>query len=189
MTHFQATNQALLQLAVDSLARAPHFTPEETRSRTEAVISAVMAFLPTEPVQTMLATQAAGHHFTLLDTFRELTSNAPTGNVSVRLRAITTQQTKVMLMLVRELRAVRKDMIAAAEAEQQAHAAAAVQTAPDPEPEPPADEQAQTDSAIFAAHAADYEAALADLQAALEEARALDKPSARTARRHLELIN
>ena len=242
MTYFQSTNQALLQMAVEALATAPHFTQAQIKMRTEAVINAIMAFLPTEPVQTMLASQAVGQHFIQLDTFKEIINRALADTMSVRMRTITTQQTKMTLALVKELRIVRKDMFAIAKAEEEARAAASKAHAPAPEaaqapaeaeqpaaplpaaplpgvprpaaalpavlqpavPRPAAPRTAEprhaaprpaeprhaaagapipdyVDDATFAQHMADYKKALADLEATLEEARALDKPSAREA--------
>src|SRR5258706_11119308 len=117
MSPFEASSRALIQLAVDSLASAPHFTPAEKKTRTEAVICLIMAFLPTDPVQTMLASQAVGHHFTLLDTFREINNRALDDTISVRMRMMTAMGTRMTLALVRELRVVRKHHIAAVQTE------------------------------------------------------------------------
>ena len=180
VTHFQTTNQALMLLAVESLATAPHFTEAQKKMRTEAVINAIMAFLPAEPVQTMLASQGVGHHFILLDTFREITNRALPDTMSLRLRSISGMQTKMTLALVKELRVVRKEMQAADAAERASLAAEAAQAEAPPQAEPEINDDA------FAAHAAEYEEVLAALSTTLEEARTLDKPAAEKAVRHLE---
>src|SRR6185312_4895315 len=118
MTPFEATSSALIQLAVESLASAPHFTAAQKKLRSDAVICLIMAFLPTEPVQTMLASQVVGHHFTLLDTFREINHRAMTDVNSTRMRQVSVMQTRSALSLVQELRIVRKHHFAAVQAEQ-----------------------------------------------------------------------
>ena len=47
-----------------------------------------MAFLPSEPVQTMLASQAVGQHMMVLDTFRDIQHRSLSENGSVRLRMV-----------------------------------------------------------------------------------------------------
>src|SRR6185312_1211027 len=124
MSLFENTSSSLIQLAIECLASGSHFTAAQKKIRTEAVVCAIMAFLPSEPVQTMLASQAVGHHFTVMDTFREIDVRALTETGSVRMRVASATQTRMMLALVREIRIVRKHHIAAVEAEQTAIRAA-----------------------------------------------------------------
>jgi hypothetical protein len=195
MSLFEATSTALIKLAVESLASAPHYTQAEKKTRTEAVVCAIMAFLPFEPVQTMLASQAVGHHFTLMDTFREINNRAMPDTLSVRMRMVTSMQTRMTLALVKELRVVRKEALAVAEADRAVGAPvaqgpeAATPLAPMVEstrPEPPSAGEPTADDATFKAHILAFQEALAATQATLEEARALDKPTAARANSHLE---
>jgi hypothetical protein len=119
--HFQATNTALIRLAVEAFATAPHFTAAEQKNRSEAVICGIMAFLPSEPVQTMLASQAVGQHLLALDTIREVFNRSLTENASIRMRAAAAMCTRSTLALVREIRVVRAGHLAAALADQVAH--------------------------------------------------------------------
>ena len=137
VTHFQSTCQALIQVTVEALATAPHFTQAQKKTRTAAVVDLIMAFLPTEPIQVMLASQAVGHHLSLMDTFQQIHNRALADAISVKMRTISTMETRMTLALARELRIVRKDMIAAAQEERTAERTAgrtaeqtAEQTAP-----------------------------------------------------------
>ena len=136
---FQETNQSLIMMAVDALASAPHFTQIQKDTRAKAVANAVMAFRPAEPVQAMLAIQGVGHHFTLLDTFKEIANRPMPDSLPQRLLAITTSQTKTTLALIRELRIVRKESIATAIDAQTALTDPAPPAEPSPVP-PAADE-------------------------------------------------
>ena len=199
IAHFQSTCQSLIQITVEALASSPHHTQAQRKVRTEAVVNSVMAFLPTEPIQVMLASQAVGHHLSLMDTFQQIHNRALADNISVKMRTISAVETRMTLALVREVRRVRKEMIAVAQAER---AAAPVTPPPAPvEPPAPAAEppavQTETpqpraadtvDDATFAAHITDYENALLALEETLNEARALDKPTAAAAEAHLAPI-
>lgn len=132
-THFHTTCGDLIKLAVESLASARYLTAAQQRSRGQAVVNTIMAFMPSEPVQVMLASQAAGHHFSLMDTFQQIHDRSLTAGISVRMRAISAMETRMTLALVRELRTVRREMLAAAQAERLAMAAST-----DPVSEPPA---------------------------------------------------
>ena len=220
IAHFQKACQALIQQAVEALASSPHLTQAQRNVRAEAVVSAIMAFLPTEPVQVMLASQAVGHHLGVMDTFQQIHNRALADGISVKMRSISIGETRMMLLLVHELRRVRKEMTTAAEAEredrpaQPAAAAAAkpvarpiaaptavevpvrapAPVAASPAAPPPsladirraAEEVGDTE---FAAHIADFEKALTDMAESLEEARALDKPTAAAANGHLVAID
>ena len=120
IAHFQKACQALIQQAVEALASSPHLTQAQRNVRAEAVVSAIMAFLPTEPLQVMLASQAVGHHLGVLDTFQQIHNRALADGISVKMRSISIGETRMMLMLVQELRRVRKEMIAVARSEQEA---------------------------------------------------------------------
>ena len=164
ITHFQSTCQALIQLTVEALATAPHFTQAQKKIRTEAVVNLIMAFLPTEAIQVMLASQATGHHFSLMDTFQQIHNRALADGISVKMRTISTMETRMTLALSKELRIVRKDMIAAAQAERMvARTAPAEQPVEQPTeppapvvtPEPPAPVQKPDAAAPLAAQTAD----------------------------------
>jgi hypothetical protein len=178
VAHFQSTCQALIQLTVEALATAPHLTQAQQKTRTEAVVNAIMAFLPTEPVQVMLASQAVGHHLSLMDTFQQIQHRALPDAVSVKMRSVALAETRAMLALVKELRVVRKEMIAAAQAERS--------TAPAPAPEPPMAEIAEETAA--ATHTAAFETALTALDTTLREAPMLDRKTATAAHAHLAAI-
>ena len=49
----------------------------------------IMAFLPSDPVQTMLASQAVGQHLLVLDTFREIQVRSLSENGSLRSVSVT----------------------------------------------------------------------------------------------------
>jgi hypothetical protein len=106
-THFKAANTSLIRLAVEAMASAPYLTAAEKQMRSEAVICGIMAFLPSEPVQTMLASQAVGQHLLALDTFREAFNRSLTENASVRMRTAAAMCTRSTLSLMREIRVVR----------------------------------------------------------------------------------
>jgi hypothetical protein len=156
MTPFEATSQSVIELAVRSLASAPHFTAAERKTRTEAVVCAIMAFLPFEPVQTMLASQAVGHHVSLMDTFEEINGRAMSQSMSLATRKVSIAQTRIVLKLVDKLGEVRRDMLAAAEAERVAMQALAnaaeLQKAEAPPPSTP-DSQASRGKAGTTAEA------------------------------------
>ena len=113
IAHFLTANQDLLKIAADALASAPHFTEAETKSRREAVVHAIMAFLPTEPVQTMLASQAVGYHLSVMEGFREINATSLSPAMAARARMVAVAQTRTVLQVVRELRIVRKGALAA----------------------------------------------------------------------------
>ena len=117
IAHFQQSCQALITMAVEALTSSPHLTPAQRKIHGEAVVCAIMAFLPTEPLQVMLASQAAGHHFGVLDTFTQILNRSLADGISVKMRTISIGETRMTLALVRELRRVRKEMIAEAKAE------------------------------------------------------------------------
>ena len=120
IAHFQQSCQALIALAVEAFASSPHLTAAQRKVRAEAVVSAIMAFLPTEPVQVMLASQAVGHHLGVLDTFQQVFNRALADGISVKLRSISIGGTRMTLSLTGELRRVRKEMIAVARQEREA---------------------------------------------------------------------
>ena len=64
---FQATNTDLLRHAADCLSSAPHLTAAERQSRWSASVHTIMAFLPTEPRQTMFASEAVGLHMSVME--------------------------------------------------------------------------------------------------------------------------
>ena len=140
IAHFQQSCQALIALAVEAFATAPHLTAAQRKVRAEAVVSAIMAFLPTEPVQVMLASQAVGHHLGVLDTFQQIFNRALADGISVKMRSISIGETRMTTSLVRELRRVRKEMITVALAEREAMDARRM-AAPEPVVEAPAVEQ------------------------------------------------
>jgi hypothetical protein len=123
---FQATNTAIIRLAVESFTSAPGLTATQKQQRSEAVVCGIMAFLPSEPVQTMLASQAMGHHLLFLDTFQEIFNRGVTENASARLRSAAAICTRSTLSLLREMRLVKTQHLAGLRAEQalaDAHAA------------------------------------------------------------------
>ena len=165
----------------------------------------------------MLASQTAGHHLSVLDTFQQILNRALADGISVKMRAISIGETRTMLALTRELRRVRKEMIAIAEAERDTMAVRPI-AASEPRPEPPVEAPpveaplaeaplapqpsavpppslagirhaaAAADGTEFAAHIADFENAMTAVQQTLEEARALDKRTATRANGHLAAV-
>ena len=91
---FEAGSASLIRLAVESLTSDPSLTPEQARTRGEAVVCAIMAFLPSEPVQTMLASQAVGQHMMVLDTFRDIQRRSLSENGAIRMRMIACTLTR-----------------------------------------------------------------------------------------------
>ena len=124
---FLASNGSVLKVTIDSIAIAPHFTQAEQNIRADAASNLIMAFVPTNPVMTMVACQIAGHHFAAMDTFRELNCRALTENGSIRMRMTTATQSRVIMALIGEMRRSRKDHAVALAAEQ-ATAPATAQT-------------------------------------------------------------
>ena len=104
---FEAGSASLIRLAVESLTSDPSLTPEQARTRGEAVVCAIMAFLPSEPVQTMLASQAVGQHMMVLDTFRDIQRRSLSENGAIRMRMIAGTLTRTTLSLIREIRVTR----------------------------------------------------------------------------------
>ena len=122
---FEAGSASLIRLAVESLTSDPSLTPEQARTRGEAVVCAIMAFLPSEPVQTMLASQAVGQHMMVLDTFRDIQNRSLSENGAVRMRMIASTLTRTTLSLIREIRVTRAAHRAAVLEERQAQRARA----------------------------------------------------------------
>jgi hypothetical protein len=151
-----AANQSLLQYAADSLGPSPNLTEAERKIRGEAVTDAITAFLPDDPLQTMLASEAIGFHLSIMDGFREINSLPMTRAESSRARMVAVAQTKMVLALVRELRIARKDALAAVEPESAA---------------------AQADAA-FQVSLGEFQSAYADTLATLEQVRPLDPETA-----------
>ena len=104
---FEASSTALIRLAVEALASDPALTPAQAQVRGEAVVCGIMAFLPSDPVQTMLASQAVGQHLLVLDTFREIQVRSLSENGSLRMRLAAGTLTRTTLSLMRELRVTR----------------------------------------------------------------------------------
>ena len=176
IAHFQQSCQALIALAVEAFATSPHLTAAQRKIRSEAVVSAIMAFLPTEPVQVMLASQAVGHHLGVLDTFQQIFNRALADGISVKMRSISIGETRMTLSLTSELRRVRKEMIAVAQMEREAMDArrmatpAPVVAAPvveSPAVEPPPPEAMPFETPAAAAPAA-LPPSLADIRLAAE---------------------
>ena len=143
---FLASNGSVLKVTIDSIAIAPHFTQAEQNIRADAASNLIMAFVPTNPVMTMVACQIAGHHFAAMDTFRELNCRALTENGSVRMRMTTVAQSRVVMALIGEMRRARKEHAVALAAEQattpkpaqtQAQTQAPTQAPPPPTPTAP----------------------------------------------------
>lgn len=164
MSVFDAASTAMIRAAIDSLTSAPGFTKEQQKARSEAVVCGIMAFLPSDPVQTMLASLAVAQHFALLDTFRALNAGGPDER---GLRASSVAQTRVILSLVKELRLVRKDMHAARDSE---HASG----------------PAGGEDPAFTAHADRVEEAVSATAETLKAAPALDRATAARAAAQLE---
>ena len=197
---FLASNGAVLKVTIDSIAIAPHFTQAEQNIRADAASNLIMAFVPTNPVMTMVACQIAGHHFAAMDTFRELNCRALTENGSVRMRMTTVAQSRVVMALIGEMRRARKEHAVALAAEQATTPKPAQTRAPTPQASPPPTPTrtaqptpqpaappvshpagplaARSPNPAEIAHLAEYQQAYRDTLAVLEEARALDKPAA-----------
>jgi hypothetical protein len=135
-THFKAANTSLIRLAVEAMASAPYLTAAEKQMRSEAVSCGIMAFLPSEPVQTMLASQAVGQHLLALDTFREAFNRSLTENASVRMRTAAAMCTRSTLSLMREIRVVRLGHHAAVVADKVAREEHEARLAREAAPEP-----------------------------------------------------
>ncbi len=212
MNQFFASNGALLKVTVDSLAISPNFSAAEQKIRADAATNLIMAFVPQNAVMTMLASQIIGHHFMLLDTFKKIDTRALTENESIRMRVVSTAQTRVLLSLCQEIRDTRKEhsvMVAADQAARAAQASPPAATAPaqttpaftqavksapaaaNPNPlharpyPTRAPKPGQADPVALPAAALQdnrllesYEQAYAATIAVLEQARALDRPTA-----------
>lgn len=200
---FLASNGAVLKVTIDSIAIAPHFTQAEQNIRADAASNLIMAFVPTNPVMTMVACQIAGHHFAAMDTFRELNCRALTENGSIRMRMTTVAQSRVVMALIGEMRRARKEHAVALAAEQATTPKPAQTRAPTPQASPPPTPTrtaqptpqpaappvshpagplaARSPNPAEIAHLAEYQQAYRDTLAVLEEARALDKPGTSSA--------
>ncbi len=114
---FVAANGALVQLLTGAVATTPGLSRDDANQRAQIAIGCLMGFLPLNPVMTMLASQAVGHHFLMLDTLKETTDRPGIDAASERLRKLGIAETRVMLSLMKELRIARKEHIAMVEAE------------------------------------------------------------------------
>lgn len=112
-------------------------TIENKREMTDVVVNGVMSFLPTDPLQIMLASQAVGHHLDLLDGMCALNSGTLTPHQTARARASTIAQSRVMLAMVRECRIVRKERLTLMAADREAARAAAEAKPEAPAPDTP----------------------------------------------------
>ena len=141
----------------------------EKKTRADAVTGAIGAFRPTEPVQTMLASQVVGHHLILLDTFRDIVERG----ASTRPQSTGAMQTRMTIALIKELRIVRAESLAEGNAPAQT--------------KPPAPAVKPRSSApVLTKPPFNHEQALADLKVALGDAMLLDKPEAQDVIRQLE---
>jgi hypothetical protein len=111
LDHFQATNQAIVNLAAMSLSAAPGLTEAERANRFQTVARATMEFQPADPSQTILASLILGHHLTIMDGFRDIACLTLTPAEAARARMVTVAQTKLVPLLLRELRIERKDAL------------------------------------------------------------------------------
>ncbi len=114
---FIAANGALMQFLAGALATTPGLSADDSTHRAQMVYGCVMGFRPLNPVMTMLASQAVGHHFLLLDTLKEATDRPGIDAAALRLRKLGIAETRVLLSLLKELRAARKEHLAMVEAE------------------------------------------------------------------------
>src|SRR5579863_328827 len=105
---FVANSKSLLELAVEALSTAPRFTAAQVAMRRDAVFHGVLAFVPTEPVQTMLAADAVAFHLSVMDSFQEINQAAAPLEVSARARAGASGQAKTMLALMRKFRLAKQ---------------------------------------------------------------------------------
>jgi len=193
MAHFQAANQAMIVFTAESLGTAPRFTRDESNRRRELAINLIMAFLPTEPVQTMFASLVTGNFMSIMDGFRETNSATSNPAQSGRARMVSVAQTRALVGLVHELRGARKEALAAAEADWAARqpvakpevapgvAEAEAEPMPRPDPPPAAETEmaaepppavvaADADDATLLALAAELQAAFADTLETMAEA-------------------
>jgi hypothetical protein len=116
-THFQTTSQAIVNLAAASLSAAPHLTETERATRFQTVVRGTMEFQPADPAQTVLASVILGHYLTIMDGFRELTCRTLTPAEAARARMVSVAQTKVVPLLLREMRIEREAALIRAAAE------------------------------------------------------------------------
>ena len=176
-----AADQSLLQYAADSLGPERHHTEAEGKTRREAVIDAITAFLPDDPFQTMLASEAIGFHLSIMDGFREINSLPMTRAESARARMVAVAQTKMVLSLVRELRLVRDDALATAAPVPAPTAAPEPATTSAPEPATMAEATAPIaaeDDTAFQANLAEFRSAYSQALNTLKQAHTLDPETA-----------
>ncbi len=100
-------------------------TIENKREMTEVVVNGIMSFLPTDPLQIILASEAVGHHLEFLDAMRELKSGTLKPHETARARASAIAQSRIVLAMVRECRIVRKERLTLMAADREAARAAA----------------------------------------------------------------
>ena len=162
----QGINQSLLEYAADSLVCAQRHTEAERKALGDAVIDAISAFRPGNPLETVLASEVIGFHLSIMDGFREINSLPMTRTESARARMVAVAQTKMVLALVRELRLTRK--------------AAEVQV------EPTEAAEVMEGDAAFQANLAEFRSGYTQALAMLEQARTLDPETSDRAKAALE---
>ena len=147
LTQIELANQDFLTLAATSLASAPNLTEIERTTRFQTVMRGTMAFRPTDPAQTLLASLILGHHLTIMDGFRDIACLALPPAEAARARMVTVAQTKLLLQLVRELRITREAALTPAADQSAADQPAA--RAGEPHPRHAGDAEAEVSLARF----------------------------------------
>ncbi len=137
---FIAANGSLIQLFAGALATTPGLSNDDRNQRAGIVVSCLMAFVPLNPVMTMLASQAVGHHLSMLDILKAVTDRPKVDAESIRLRKLGIAESRMMLALIKELRIERKEHMAMLEAERDGR----LPVPPKAEPAPSQTKTAQT---------------------------------------------
>jgi hypothetical protein len=109
LAQYHAASQDIANLAAASLSAAPDLTEAERTARAQTVVRGTLAFQPTDPTQTMLASLILGHHLAIMDGFRDIACLPLNPAEAARARMVTVAQTKLVLQIARELRIARKE--------------------------------------------------------------------------------
>ena len=97
----------LLRLIADAIGSRANATPAQKQAAMQGLIQAIVAYVPRDPVETMLAGMIAGHLQLSLDATRDLLGCEDI-RLKIRIRAQILALDRQMLGFMRELRAAQK---------------------------------------------------------------------------------
>ena len=101
------SNQDLLRLIVEAISGRAGATQAQKQAAVQGLVQAIMAYLPRDPVETMLAGMIAGHLQLSLDATQDLLGCQDI-RIKIRIRAQILALDRQMLGFMKELRAAQK---------------------------------------------------------------------------------